>query len=235
MSSLTASVAVAVSASTRGRPEPRQRRADLEERGPEIVPHCEMQCASSMTKRPISIAARRSRNSVSASRSGVVKTIFASPRAIACFGGVDVRGGERAVELPGRDAELAQLVVLVLHQRDQRRDDDRGAGQQQRRQLVAERLAGAGRHHRERRIAAHDAGDDRVLALAQSLEAERLAKERGERGAPRGGRPGRGAPREKMKACAARASGVPSDNARIERLPWRLNRSTARRCSPRRS
>jgi hypothetical protein len=61
-----------------------------------------------------------------------------------CLGGAALVGRHGAVELNRLDAELAQLVALILHQRDQRRDDKRGAGSQQGRQLIAERLAGAG-------------------------------------------------------------------------------------------
>ena len=43
-----------------------------------------------------------------------------------------------------------QRLDLVLHQRDERRDDDRQVVADQRGQLVAERLARAGRHHDER-------------------------------------------------------------------------------------
>ena len=50
-----------------------------------------------------------------------------------------------------------QRVDLVLHQRDQRRDDQRQVIADQRRQLVAERLAGACRHHDER-VATVDRG-----------------------------------------------------------------------------
>jgi len=48
------------------------------------------------------------------------------------------------------DAELGQRGHLVLHQRDQWRDDDRRARAQQRRELVAQRLAAAGRHQHQR-------------------------------------------------------------------------------------
>ena len=50
----------------------------------------------------------------------------------------------------GADAERLGRADLVVHQRDQRRDDQRGAVAGQRRQLVAQRLARPGRHHRQR-------------------------------------------------------------------------------------
>ena len=61
---------------------------------------------------------------------------------------------------------------LVVHQRDQRRDDQRGPVARDRRQLVAKRLACAGRHHRERVLASHDPFHDRFLDAAKMVEAE---------------------------------------------------------------
>ena len=84
MSSLTTSVAVAVRASRRGRPSRATAGPISRNAGRKSCPHCEMQCASSITSRATLAAERRSRNAGSASRSGVVKTIFASPAAIAC-------------------------------------------------------------------------------------------------------------------------------------------------------
>ena len=55
----------------------------------------------------------------------------------------------RGVDEPGPHAECPQRVDLVLHQRDQRRDNHTGAGPQQRRDLVAQRLAAAGRHEHQ--------------------------------------------------------------------------------------
>ena len=84
----------------------------------------------------------------------------------------DLGGAQCAVQLDRRNAELVELVALVLHQRDQRRDDHRDPGQQGRRQLVAQRLACAGRHRRERRPAGQHVGDDRFLAFAQGPDPE---------------------------------------------------------------
>ncbi|MEN3280110.1 MAG: hypothetical protein V7607_1250, partial [Solirubrobacteraceae bacterium] len=50
----------------------------------------------------------------------------------------------------GPDAERLGRADLIVHQRDQRRDDQRRPLACQRRHLVAQRLARAGRHHRER-------------------------------------------------------------------------------------
>ena len=57
---------------------------------------------------------------------------------------------ERAVQEQGRDAGSAQLLDLVFHQGDERRDDHREPVEQQGRDLVTERLAAAGGHDRQR-------------------------------------------------------------------------------------
>ncbi len=54
------------------------------------------------------------------------------------------------VEEARPDTEHSQRVDLVLHERDQRRDDHAGAVSHQRGDLVAQRLAAAGRHQRDR-------------------------------------------------------------------------------------
>ena len=64
--------------------------------------------------------------------------------------------------------------VLILHERDQRRDDERDARGEQRRQLVAERLARAGRHHREHVAAGQDRLDGLALPRPELGEAEQL-------------------------------------------------------------
>ena len=65
-----------------------------------------------------------------------------------------------------------QLVDLVLHQRDQRREDERRRRPQHRRELVGERLARARRHQRERVAAIDGRADDLLLAGAEVLESE---------------------------------------------------------------
>ena len=99
-------------------------------------------------------------------------------------GRVLLRVDER--DLARRDA--LERLDLVLHQRHERRDDQRQVGPHQRRQLVAERLARAGRHHDQ-----HVAPGDRRL--------DRLALAGPER---RGSRTPRAAPRP---ARVARANG----------------------------
>ena len=85
-------------------------------------------------------------------------------------GGVERRGG---------NAERVELGDLVAHQRDQRRDDQRQAAARQRRQLVAQRLAGAGRHHRQHVLAGERGGEDFFLAGAEVGETVGLDQARG--------------------------------------------------------
>ena len=80
--------------------------------------------------------------------------------------GVDQRGAG------GRDP--LQRLHLVLHQRDQRRDDDRQVAAHERRELVAERLPGAGRHDHEHVAAGQRGGDGLGLAGPEVLESEVL-------------------------------------------------------------
>jgi hypothetical protein len=71
-----------------------------------------------------------------------------------------------------------QRVDLVLHQRDQRRHDQRQVVAHERRQLVAQRLARAGRHHDEHVARRRpDRGPHRLLLTgAKGVEAEVLAQ-----------------------------------------------------------
>ncbi len=85
-------------------------------------------------------------------------------------------GIEGAVELYRGDSELVQLVALILHQRDQGRDDDRHARKQRRRQLIAQGLARAGRHHGKRVQAAQRALHHRLLAGPKLAKTEDPAK-----------------------------------------------------------
>ncbi len=73
-------------------------------------------------------------------------------------------------------ARVAQRADLILHQRDQRRDHDADPVAQQRGDLVAERLAAAGRHQHERVAARFRCRDDRALLAAEGFVAEHLAQ-----------------------------------------------------------
>ena len=72
----------------------------------------------------------------------------------------------------GADADRFGGAQLVVHQRDQRADHDAGAVEHDRRELIAERLARAGRHDGERPLAGQHARDHLVLHAAQGGEAE---------------------------------------------------------------
>ncbi len=65
------------------------------------------------------------------------------------------------------DAIGAQAGDLIVHQRLQRRNDDGRPLQQQCRDLVAQRLARPGRHHRQHVLAAEDEIDDLLLPGAE--------------------------------------------------------------------
>ena len=79
---------------------------------------------------------------------------------------------ERAVQEQGRDAGGAQLLDLVLHQRDERRDNHGQTVEQQRRDLVAQRFAAAGGHDRQRVAAGQDVLDHFALQRAEGVVAE---------------------------------------------------------------
>ena len=89
----------------------------------------------------------------------------------------------RRVEEVGADAELAQRLHLVLHEGDERRDDDSGARPHQRGNLVAQRLAAAGRHQHKRVVARDDVRDDLLLLAPERVVAEHAVQDR--RRAPR--------------------------------------------------
>jgi hypothetical protein len=97
-----------------------------------------------------------------------------------------LRGGALGPAHPGMDrrggqAARLQSVHLVLHQRDERRDHHGRAGQEHRRQLEAERLAGAGRHHRHDVLSIEDRGRDLFLPRPEGFQAEAIAQRRLER------------------------------------------------------
>ena len=97
------------------------------------------------------------------------------------LGAVGIGGGERR----GPNPERLGGADLVVHQGDERRDDERDTLPGQGRHLVAKRLAGSGRHHRQRVAARHDPADHLLLDAAEVLEAERAAKDRKGVGHPR--------------------------------------------------
>ena len=79
-----------------------------------------------------------------------------------------------AVDAGGRDAGLIQRADLILHQRDERRDDERQSGQRERRDLIADGLAGAGRHDAERVAPGKNGLHELVLSRTEAVVAEVL-------------------------------------------------------------
>ena len=91
------------------------------------------------------------------------------PRLAAVAAGVDPLGDEAA---------RPKLRGLIFHQRDQRTDHQRGAGPGDARQLVAQRLAGAGGHHEQHVAAQRDLAAGLFLVRSEGRQAEGLAQER---------------------------------------------------------
>ena len=88
---------------------------------------------------------------------------------------LDFRGfveRQRRVQHRRIDAGLQQSRDLVAHQRDQRRHHDAAAFAQQGRQLVAQRLAAAGRHQHQAIAAVRHVPDDFLLRAAKGRQAE---------------------------------------------------------------
>ena len=92
------------------------------------------------------------------------------------------------VEHGGAEADPAQRVHLVLHERDERRDDQHRSGQDPRRDLEGERLARAGRHHRDAVAPREHGVDDEALPGAELPEAEDALEHLLGIGGPGGGR-----------------------------------------------
>ena len=88
---------------------------------------------------------------------------------------LDFRGfvkRQRRVQHRRVDAGLQQSRDLVAHQRDQRRHHDAAALAQQGRQLIAQRLAAAGRHQHQAVAALSHVPDDFLLRAAKGRQAE---------------------------------------------------------------
>ena len=87
--------------------------------------------------------------------------------------------GIDAGQAGGADADSGRCTQLVMHQRDQRRDDDAAAIERNGGQLIAKRLARAGRHDRQGRLPRHDPADHLFLHPAERREAENIVEQRG--------------------------------------------------------
>ena len=85
----------------------------------------------------------------------------------------------RRIEGRGRDSTAPKLRHLVMHQRDEGRDHDGEALTQEGRQLIAQRLAAAGRHDGEHVLAVQHGAHDLFLAGPEGAEAEDGMEESG--------------------------------------------------------
>jgi hypothetical protein len=172
MSAATCGVAVAVSASTVGVAQRAHGLAERHERGPEIVPP--LRDAMRFVhdeERDLGLLERREEFRVrEALGRGEDDLGLALLHVLDRF--AFLRGAQGAVDRLGFDADLLELVGLVLHQRDERRDHHRGAVEMHGGKLVAERLAGARRHDRQHVAPRENAFDHVALARAQRFEAK---------------------------------------------------------------
>ena len=92
--------------------------------------------------------------------------------------GAHLVAGEGRIEAAGGHAAPGELVDLVLHQGDQRRDHEGQAGQQEGRDLIAERLAAAGGEDGRGGPAGQEVPDHRFLSGAELAVAEGLGEGR---------------------------------------------------------
>jgi len=177
MSSLTRDGAVAVSARTGGWPRARTASPRPRYAGRKSWPHCEMQCASSTTNSGDVDAGQPSAEARLAEplRGDVGDAGSARRQPGQRLGLVPRR--QRGVEPEHLDVEALELVVLILHQGDQRRHHQGDAGELERGQLVAQRLAGAGRHDRQGVDAGEDVADGERLPGAEVVDAEPVVTE----------------------------------------------------------
>ena len=81
-------------------------------------------------------------------------------------------GVERRVDLGGAEAQRLELVHLILHQADQRRQHQHCAAEETRGELEGERLARAGGHERDAVASLQDRLDDLPLPGAEGVVAE---------------------------------------------------------------
>src|SRR3954467_2684055 len=79
------------------------------------------------------------------------------------------------VEARGFDSGRSEALLLILHQRDQRRDHDDDALEEQRRQLIAKRLSRPRGQNTERVPSREDRVDELALAWAEALDAKVVA------------------------------------------------------------
>ena len=87
---------------------------------------------------------------------------------------VDLLSGQHTVEVRRGQSGFDQTVDLIFHQGNQGRDDEGQAGQEQGRQLIGQRLAGAGRHYQQGRLSPQETLNRLFLAGAKPVVAKVL-------------------------------------------------------------
>ncbi len=83
-----------------------------------------------------------------------------------------LRRRERAIDEAHRQTQRLELIDLVLHQRDQRRNHQRQPVESQRRQLVAEAFSAAGGHDAKTIVSGKNRRDHLLLPGAKRIEPE---------------------------------------------------------------
>ena len=136
-----------------------------------------MQCASSTATQDTPQRTRSSSSEPPSSRSGATNRSLSSP-ACRWRKRPGFLGRQRRVEVGGRHAVIGQRIDLIFHECDERRDDDGKPGSQERRQLIAQRLATAGRQQRKDVPASQRVGDDLLLQRPKAVVAKEALERR---------------------------------------------------------
>ena len=187
MSSRTSGVAVAVNARIGGRPGApsarRQRPRRVRERpvvGPEVV--APLRHAVRLVDREAGERRGGEQPPEGLRREPLGRDVEEPQASLAHrgLGGAALRGSRERVQRRRRDALPDELVHLVLHQGDEGRDHERRPLREQGRQLVADRLAGAGRHDGEQVPSRERRAHDLLLAGPEGVVAEVAAQGRRE-------------------------------------------------------
>ena len=146
--------------------------------GTEVVPPL-AQAVRLVDREERDLAPRRcaARKRASPKRSGATSTSPHEPSASAAEHRLGLARRQRGVEharraVPGR----RQRIALVAHQGDERRDHDREPVEREARELVAERLARARRHHDERVASREGRLDGLLLPGAKRLVPEQAVQ-----------------------------------------------------------
>ena len=176
MSARVAASAVAVNATVCTPPSAARAAPSARYSGRKSCPHCEMQWASSTASKP-DPGAPQQRQRIGLGEPLGRDINQPEPAAGEPLDDPPVLGEIVArVEARGRDPITLELRHLVAHERDQGRHHHGQVVTQQRRQLIAKRLAAAGRHDGEHIGAPHDRLDDGALAGTEVREPEGRAE-----------------------------------------------------------